>query len=136
MVGSDLAEDRQAQCKIEGRYLYLNKLWKIVFYILLVLFLLALGLQIYEYSYSDMIKVISLDATWAEAKKALGWYALGLFVLNAFAYKMQVFDSPKNQIVNGLLACSVLSLLYYSVSHLLMPYIFFAQLGRLDLFLI
>ena len=114
----------------------MSKFWKVLFYIFMALFLLAIGLQIYEYYSFGMIKVISLDSTWVEAKKTLGWYTLGLFVLNGLAYKMQVFDTPKNKIVNGLLACSVLMLLYYSVSRLLLPYIFFAQLGRLDLFLI
>jgi len=79
--------------------------------------------------------LLLIISTRAEAKQALLWYTLSLFVLNFLAYKMAVFGTIKNQIVNGMLACSVLALLYFSVSRMLLPYIFFAQVGRLDLFL-
>jgi len=102
----------------------------------LIIILLSLGLQIYEYSRVETIKVISLDYTWNEAKQALGWYALGLLILNYFSYKMHVFGTVKNQIVNGMLACSVLALLYISLSYMLLPYLFFARLGMLHLFFI
>jgi hypothetical protein len=49
----------------------MNKFWKTIFYIFSVVFILALGLQIYEYEGMEMIKVISLDATWRKAKQAL-----------------------------------------------------------------
>jgi hypothetical protein len=49
----------------------MNKFWKTIFYIFSVVFILALGLQIYEYAGMEMIKVISLDATWRKAKQAL-----------------------------------------------------------------
>jgi uncharacterized membrane protein len=114
----------------------LSRSWKIIFFILLTLAVLDIGIEIYAYSISDTIKVVSLIATWSEAKQALLWYTLSLFVLNFLAYKMAVFDTAKNQIVNGMLACSVLALLYFSVSRMLLPYLFFAQVGRLDLFLI
>jgi hypothetical protein len=113
----------------------ISRSWKIIFFILLALAVLDIGYEIYAYSITDTIKVVSLISTWAEAKQALLWYTLSLFVLNFLAYKMVVFGTVKNQIVNGMLACSVLALLYFSVSRMLLPYIFFAQVGRLDLFL-
>jgi hypothetical protein len=82
----------------------MNRLWKKFFYIFLAVFLLALGLQIYEYAGVEMIKVISLDATWGEAKQALGWYALCLFVLNVLVYKFPIFGTSRNQIESGFLA--------------------------------
>ena len=114
----------------------MNKSWKIVFFILMALAVLDIGYEIYAYSITDTIKAVSLISTWAEAKQALLWYTLSLFVLNFLAYKIAVFGTVKNQIVNGMLACSVLALLYFSVSRMLLPYIFFAQIGRLDLLLI
>ena len=113
----------------------MNKFWKIFFFTFMGIFLLALGLQIYEYSGAETIKVVSLDYTWREAQQALGWYTLGLFVMNALVYKFPAFGTSRNQIANGFLACSVLALLYYSVSNMLLPLIYFAQLGRLDLFI-
>jgi hypothetical protein len=118
----------------------LNKSWKIIFCILLTLFTIALGLQLYLYfiynpDYYNSVKIIPLAATWDQAKQTLGWYTLGLFCLNALVYKMPAFGTTRNQFANGFLACSVLTLLCYSVSNLLLPYIYFAQLGCLDLFL-
>lgn len=114
----------------------MNKFWKIIFYSMLAFFLLVLGLQLWEYYNINLTGILVMDETWDQAKKTLGWLTLVFFVLNALAYKMPVFDTSKNQIVNGFLACSVLMILYYAVSHLLLPYILFSQLGRLDLFLI
>jgi hypothetical protein len=100
-----------------------------------------MGVQLYLYfiyspDYYSSVKIISLPVTWDQAKKTLVWVTMIFFALNALAYKMPVFGTSKNQIMDGFLACSVLTILYYSVSHLLLPYILFAQLGRLDLFLI
>jgi uncharacterized membrane protein len=106
-----------------------------MFYLLLVLFTIALGLQLWEYYYINLTGILVLDETWDQAKKTLVWVTMVFFALNALAYKMPVFGTSKNQIVNGFLACSVLTIFYYTVSHLLLPYILFAQLGRLDLFL-
>ena len=119
----------------------LNRSWKIIFFILLTLFTITLGLQIYLYffynpDYYSSVKIIPLVATWDQAKQTLGWYTLGLFVMNALVYKMPAFGTSRNQIANGFLACSVLTLLFYSVINLLLPCVYFAQLGRLDLFLI
>lgn len=114
----------------------MSRTWKIIFFVLLTLAVLDIGFEIYAYTITDTIKVVSLISTWSEAKQALLWYTLSLFGLNFLAYKMQVFGTAKNQIVNGMLACCVLALLYFSLSRILIPYIFFAQIGRLDLFLI
>jgi hypothetical protein len=114
----------------------LNRFWKITFYGLLAFFLLSLGSQLYEYMNVNLITDIHLAATWDQAKKTLGWYTLVFLAMNLIAYKIEIYDTSKNQIVNGIVACSVLVLLYYSLSHLLLPYLFFAQMGRLDLFLV
>ena len=113
----------------------MDKFWKITFYGLLAFFLLSLGSQLYEYTNVKLITEIHLDATWEQARKTLGWYTLVFLAMNLIAYKIEIYDTSKNQMVNGIVACSVLVLLYYSLSHLLLPYLFFAHLGRLDLFL-
>lgn len=113
----------------------MNKLWKTVFFVILGLYAFLLGLQVYDFVLDATVKIISLDATWSEAKQTLGWYTLGLLILNAFVYKFPFYGSARNQIETGFLACSVLALLYFSLSRMLLPYIFFVQVGRLDLFL-
>ena len=114
----------------------LSRFWKITFYGLLGFYLLSMGIQLYDYLNVNSITQVYLDATWNQAKVILGWMTLFFFIMNAIIYKIEIYGTTKNQISNGFFACSVLTILYYSVSHLLVPYIYFAQLGRLDLFLV
>jgi len=107
----------------------MKNLQKITFFIVLAVSLLLVILQLVEYYYPKDILITVIDASWSQNIKTLGLYALGLVVLNVIAYKSDYQTSPKNKYDRWMLASSVVILLCYGLTRLLLPYIFIAQLS-------
>lgn len=105
----------------------MKNLQKITFFVVLAVSLVIS--QLVEYYYPKEILITVIDASWAENTKTLGLYALGLVVLNIIAYKSEYRYSPKNKFDKWMLASSVVILVCYSLTRLLLPYIFLYQLS-------
>jgi len=107
----------------------LKNLQKITFFFILAVSLLLVISQLVEYYVPKDILITVVDASWAENTKTLGLYALGLVVLNIIAYKSEYRYSPKNKFDKWMLASSAVIILCYSLTRLLLPYIFLSQLS-------
>lgn len=114
----------------------MKNLQKITFFIILAISLLLVILQLVEYYYPHEVIITVVDASWMQNMKTLGLYALSLVVLNVIAYKSKFKDSPKNKFDKWILASSGLILICYSLTRLLLPYIFLTQLSSQGLLLI